>query len=328
MRHELDFKIAGFGAALPARKLENPQLAAELGVAPEWIEQRCGVRSRFVAEAETTSALGVAAARQALAMAPDKRPGLVICSTCTPDYRICPSAPSIAHALGLNGAGAFDLNGACAGGVIGLLTALTFLAVDGDSPILLVCSDTVSRFLDGGDCQTRIMIGDGAAALLLERGAGGGARLRSWTVGADGAGADYFLVPGGGSAAPRPTAGLQGAAWETAQMNGRAMFRFAVEKGAQVLRELCQQGNVTFEEIDWVLVHQANARIIRSLQERTGIPPQRWLSNIGAVGNTAGASIPLCLVEALSRGIPKPGDRVLVAGFGSGLTWAGLLAEW
>ncbi len=323
------FRIAGFAQAFPSTALKNRELATQLGVDPEWIRARCGVHSRYISgPGETTVTLGVRAARQALWSTPSFRPDCLICATFTPDYPLCPSGPSIAHALELGPIPAFDLNAACSGGVLGLITALSFIAAGTAQRVLLVASDTVTRHLADDDAHTRILFGDGAAAFLIEACPGTGISLRSWVMGSDGAGAKLFHVPHGGSAAPWQAPGNGNPMAATVSMQGRPLFRFASQRGTEMLLDTCTQAGIQPEDLDWVIVHQANVRIVEQLQERTGIPPEKWIVNMVGIGNTCSASVLLALGELLDRKLAQPGDRVLLAGFGAGLTWAAALFEW
>lgn len=308
------FRIAGFGSAYPSQVLTNRDLASHLGVDLEWIESRCGIQSRCIAgPGETTHSLAVAAAAQALADGSSGRPDCLICATFTPEYQLCPSAPSIASSLGLGPIAAFDLNAACSGGAVGLVTALSLIAAGTFERVLLVASDTTSRHLAADDARTRILFGDGAAALLLEGDPTQGISLRSWVVGSDGAGATLFHIPRGKS---------------RVSMRGRELFRFASQKGSEMLRHAYSLAGLSASEIDCVLIHQANLRIIESLQERTGIAPDKWLVNIGEIGNTAAASVLLALIDLLGTRAPTDGARVLLGAFGAGLTWCAALLEW
>jgi 3-oxoacyl-[acyl-carrier-protein] synthase-3 len=323
------FRISGFAQAFPSTILKNKELAAQLGVDPEWIQARCGVHSRFISGSdETTTTLGVRAARQALSNAAWFRPDCLICATFTPDYPLCPCAPAIAHALELGPVPAFDLNAACSGGVLSLITALSFIAAGTAERVLLVASDTVTHHLADDDAQTRILFGDGAAAFLIESCPGTGNSLRSWTMGSDGSGAKLFHVPHGGSAAPWQAPGNGDPRAATVSMQGRPLFRFASQRGTDMLLETCQQAGIKPDDLDWVLVHQANIRIVQQLQERTGIAPEKWIVNMVGIGNTCSASVLLALKELLDRNLAKQGDHVLLAGFGAGLTWAAALFEW
>lgn len=322
------FRIAGWARALPSNILGNKDLAAQLGVEPNWIQERCGVESRHISgPGETTTTLGVRAAREAMRTSPGFRPDCLVCATFTPDYPLCPSGPAMAHALDLGPVPAFDLNAACSGGVLGLITALSFLAAGTARRVLLVASDTVTHHLAEDDAHTRILFGDGAAAFLIEA-CPTGIALRSWVMGSDGAGAKLFHVPHGGSAAPWQEPGNGDPRAATVSMQGRPLFRFASQRGTEMLLETCSKGGIKPDDLDWVLVHQANIRIVEQLQERTGIAPEKWIVNMMGIGNTCSASVLLALADLLDRRLTAAGDRVLLAGFGAGLTWAAALFEW
>jgi len=179
--------------------------------------------------------------------------------------------------------------------------------------ILLVASDTTTRRLAPDDARTRILFGDGAAALVIESDPESGIWLRSWVVGSDGAGARLFHIRQDEN---------------TVLMRGRELFRFASEKGGEMLRAALLQARIEAGEVDWVVVHQANLRIIESLQQRTGIAPDRWLVNIGGIGNTAAASVLIALADLLRTRIPADGARILLGAFGAGLTWCAAVLEW
>jgi 3-oxoacyl-[acyl-carrier-protein] synthase-3 len=322
------FRIAGCAQAFPSTVLANKELAVQLGVDAEWIRARCGVQSRFISgPGETTTTLGTRAASQALRNSPGFRPDLLVCATFTPDYPLCPCGPAIAHALDLGPIPAFDLNAACSGGVLGLITALSFIAAGTAQRVLLVASDTVTHHLAADDAHTRILFGDGAAAFLIEA-CPTGIALRSWVMGSDGSGAKLFHVPHGGSAAPWQAPGNGNPREATVSMQGRPLFRFASQRGTEMLLETCVKAGIKPDDLDWVLVHQANVRIVEQLQERTGIAPEKWIVNMMGIGNTCSASVLLALGDLLDRRVTKPGDRVLLAGFGAGLTWAAALFEW
>jgi 3-oxoacyl-[acyl-carrier-protein] synthase-3 len=307
------FRIAGFGSAHPSGTLSNRDLAAELKVDADWIGSRCGIQSRRVAgPGETTHSLAVAAAGQALEAASSRRPDCLICATFTPEYLLCPTAPAIAHSLGLGSVAAFDLNAACSGGAVGLLAALSLLAAGTFECILHVATDTTTRHLASHDARTRMLFGDGAAAFLLEKDPRRGIALRSWVAGSDGAGAALFHVPAGESAV---------------SMHGRELFRFAAQQGSELLAEACSLAGISSRQVDSVVIHQANLRIVECLQERTGIAPAKWLVNIGALGNTAAASVLLAFADLLRNRTPADGERILLGAFGAGLTWCAAVLE-
>ncbi|GAB4369373.1 MAG: ketoacyl-ACP synthase III [Acidobacteriota bacterium] len=326
-----EFVLGGLAAALPESRLDNEALSARLGMDPAEIERRTGIRSRCVAgPGDTASSLGARAAHRALeraGLAPADVELLVL-STYTPDHPLCPTAPAIAHAVGAVRAGAFDVNAACSGGVTALLAASAMLGRPFGNA-LVVTADLTTRFVRPDDRSTAMVFGDGATAtVLLPSGARG---ARPWRVlacelGADGAGAALFRVPDGGSA-PRPVNGHPREPDLAVRMDGRAVFRFAVERGARLVGELCDRAGLEPEQVDLVVPHQANERITRALAERTGIPASRWFSNIADRGNTASSSVPLALSELLAAGRIEPGARILLVAFGAGLTWAGLAVE-
>jgi 3-oxoacyl-[acyl-carrier-protein] synthase-3 len=320
------FRIAGVGTALPANVLSNADLSRELGVEQDWIAARCGIETRYRASGEeTTLTLAVEASQQVLAETPGFHPDLLICSTFTPEYPLCPTAPSVASRLGLGPVGAFDINAACSGAAVGFLTAVHFLASGFVKRILLVCSDTPTKFLHDEDQNTRILFGDGAAAMALESAPNCRSRILSWDMGSDGAGAAWFYCPAGGSAQPNGNGSI---AANTVKMEGRALFKFAIDLGSRLMLDLCDKAGARLEDVRHVLVHQANLRIIRGLQEKVPIPSDRWAVNISEVGNTSAASIPLALAERMRTHAFHEGDLILTLGFGAGLTWAGFLMQW
>jgi 3-oxoacyl-[acyl-carrier-protein] synthase-3 len=328
------FRLGGVGHAVPAAVLSNEQLAGLGGLDAEAIERRTGIRERHVASArESVAQLGARAAAGALRSAgvPASSVDLLILSTYTPDHPLCPSAPTLASRIGATRAGAFDVNGACSGGVTALLTACSLLATGVFSRALVVSADLTTKFLDPTDPKSRLIFGDGAAALLLD-GITNGDVSSGWQVlaaqmGADGRGAGLFQVPAGGAAYPH---GLNGVSQElpaTVRMDGRSIFRFGVERGAKLVEDLLTQAELAPEALDWVIPHQANLRIIHAMQDRCPVPPERWVVNIDRYGNTASASVMLALAELSASGRLEPGQTIALAAFGAGLTWSGLLAR-
>lgn len=322
------FRIAGVGTSLPGIALTNETLAGELGVEEDWILARCGIEQRYQSDlTETTLSLAVEASRKALAFDPLPHPDLLLCSTFTPQFLLCPTGPAIAKELGLPPIGAFDINAACSGAAIGFLTAINFLATGFARRVLLVCSDTPTKYLLQTDRNTRILMGDGAAAMVLETTPSCESRILSWLWGSDGGGNLMFHVPGGGSALPM--ASVTDADKElTVSMDGRSLFRFAVEQGSAAIASLIEKAKLSPSDVDWVIVHQANRRIIQALIDRSGVDGSKWVSNIDNVGNTVAASIPLALAMGLENGHFHQGHKILVLGFGAGLTWAGFLMQW
>lgn len=323
------FHIAGFGAAYGERTVSNGELERELLLDAGWIAQRCGVQQRHVADRGATSDLAAEAGARALLMA-GGAVDLVICSTFTPDYLLCPTAPTVAHKLGLESAGAFDLNAACAGGVTSLITAVALLHSGAARRILLICADTTTRFLRSDDASTRALFSDAAVALVLEILGDPRCRLVGVSMGSDGSGAPSFRIPCGGSASRGRDfdSTVDQARASSVVMSGRDLFQFAVVRAAGVIDELCALAGVRYDGVSHIAVHQANQRITRALQRKVPIPPNRWLENVQHAGNTSSASVLLCLVEAMAQRRVHPGDRTLIVGFGAGLVWAGAALLW
>ena len=311
--------ISAMGRGFPLACTSNQELAAELNVDTEWIEQRCGIKSRFVSSSdETTISLGSIAAAAALDGC-FEAPDLLLCCTCTPSLAYCPIAPSIATRVGLRGIGAFDINAACTGGTIGLITSASYLLSGFANRILLVCTDTMTKHLSPADPNTRILFGDGAAALVVERGAQRGFQMLSWIMGSDGDGASWF-----GAAASCNQTREQA----SVRMDGGPMFRFAAERGCLLMNELCERANVSIANVRRVIVHQANQRITAALQRCIPIPKSKWVETLSDTGNTTSVSVVLSLIECVAADDLENGDLVLVGAFGAGLTWAGVLLQW
>lgn len=323
------FSVLGFGKALPEGRLDNQALARDLGIEPESILSRTGIEERRVAgPGDSASGLGARAALEALEKSGRRAADiqLVLLSTYTPDTLLCPTAPFLAHRIGAVNAGAFDLNSACSGGVTALLTASCLLASGPFHNAMVVTSDLTTRFVRKDDEKTRMIFGDGAAAFFLERpapGAPGQFCVLSSLVGADGAGAGLFCVPEGGSARPSVNGEHHPEACSVV-MDGKAIFRFGVSRGADVISRTIQRAGLEPKDVRWVIPHQANLRIISALIDKTGITEDRWVVNIERYGNTASTSIPLALAELLESGRAAAGDVALLVGFGAGLTWSAM----
>lgn len=321
------FSVAGTGTARGRGTLTSEALAREFDVTTEWVTQRTGISARRVADDDESSlTLAVDAARAAIDQSNARAIDLVICATYTPERQLCPMAPSIAAALGLVRPGAFDLNAACSGSVTGLLTACACLSAGMAREVLLVASDTTTKYLARDDVNTRSLFGDGAGAVVLTRADRPRFRVRSHSLGSDGTCADWFSVP----PAVADAAGISAAlpASGTVVMDGPALFRFAVEHGAELIATLCEQANCAPDAVDRVIAHQANVRILAALQRQVGIPARRWPSNLAHTGNTASGSALMLFAEEFTSRPPRPGERWLLVGFGAGLAWSGAMMEW
>lgn len=323
------FAIRGGGRALPAGRLDNERLAEELGMAPVEILERTGIRERRVAgDRDSTVSLATEAARAALdgSRCSPSDVDLVLLSTYTPDRLLCPSAPEVAHRIGADRAAAFDVNAACSGGLTAVLTATALLSSGLSRRILVVAADVTTRFVRRSDAKTRLVFGDGAAALLLDRGTppgSGGWSVLAASWGADGSGAGHFGVPTG--VGPHPADEPVGRL--AVEMNGSAVYRFAVGRGADLIADLLASARLSPHAVTHVVPHQANARIIAHLSRQTGIPHEKWFHNLETLGNTASASVPLALVDLLASGRVRAGDVLLLVAFGAGLTWCGMVVR-
>ncbi len=324
-------QIVGWGMALPERIVTNDDLARMVDTSDEWIRSRTGIQERRMATSpkESTATLAVQAAREALRVAdvPASALDLVICATTSPEH-LCPSTACLVQdALGAKRAGAFDLNAACSGFVYALAQARgVVLAGDADY-VLVIGAETLTRFLDWTDRNTCILFGDGAGAVLVAASHEPGGIL-SCVLGSDGSGADLLIVPAGGSAHP-PTMETVANRMHMLKMDGKAVFRFAVQAMADGTRDVVAKAGLNLADIDLVIPHQANMRIIQSsVVKQLKIPEQKVFINLERYGNTSAASIPIALCEAIQAGRVRPGQTLVLAGFGAGLTWAAATIHW
>lgn len=324
--------MTGWGMALPPTVVRNADLESLFETSDQWIVERSGIRTRRAAAGPfvspvpsahppaglgTTAALAVAAAGRALESAgtPAAEIALLILCTTTPDQQMPATSSAVAGALGIGG-GAMDLNAACAGFTYGLVTAAALVSA-GVGKILLVGAETMSRITNWEDRTNAFLFGDGAAAVVLEAVDGPGSLLGS-DLGGDGTLVDLLYADHGAGA--DHGSGMV--------MRGQEVFRQAVRASVDSAEAACKRANVAAEDITLFVPHQANTRIMNALAERLGIPADRIASVIDFTGNTSAASIPLALVHAADEGRLEPGDLVLLAGFGAGMTWASAVWRW
>ncbi len=315
--------IVGVGKYLPTRVLSNADLEAMVETTDEWIVDRTGIRERRIAaEDETTATLGSEAAKMALETAglrPDQI-DLIICATCSPDGMFPASASLIQERLGAREAAAFDVNAACTGFLVALATASQFVNSGVYERVLVVGAEVLSRIIDWSDRSTCVLFGDGAGAVILEQGDSGGvgpAVLKS-----DGSRAEVLYARGPASS---PIAQNEGFC---IVMDGREVFKFAVRAMEDVTRQAIEQAGLIPADIDYVVPHQANQRIISAVGKALDLAPERMITNVERYGNTSSASIPVALCEAWEDGRFKPGDRMAFVAFGGGLVWGASLIEW
>ena len=321
--------IAGWGMYVPDRIMTNDDLSLMVDTSDEWIRTRTGVVERRIAgERETTSTMAIEAARQALHRA-DVSPGAIdaiIVATVTPDY-VTPSTACLVQAgLGAEHAAALDLGAGCSGFVYGLSVARMGIETGDWSVVLVIGAETLSRITDWEDRNTCVLFGDGAGAVLLMAGDAPGGVL-STVTGADGSGADLLIVPAGGSRQPA-TAETVANREHFLRMDGRAVFRFAARAMPDAITRSLEKAGLTVEEVDLIIPHQANTRIIESARKRLSLPEEVFFENLDRYGNTSAASIPIALCEAVEDELVNDGSLLVLVGFGAGLTWAAAAVRW
>ncbi|HEY0636672.1 MAG TPA: beta-ketoacyl-ACP synthase III [Pseudonocardiaceae bacterium] len=320
--------LRGVGRHVPAAVITNDDLAARFDTSDEWIRSRTGIaRRHVVAPGEATSDLAVAAGRRALRHAGLDAVDLVLLATTTPDRRCPATAPVVAARLGLAGVPAFDVSAVCSGFVYGLATAGGLIAAGTARSVLLIGADAFTTIVDPADRGASSVFGDGAGAVVLTAGEDGepGALL-ALDLGSDGTLADLITVRAGGSAEPRPAADRPADAWFT--MHGQAVYRHAVRRMTASSLAALERAGWDVADIDRFIGHQANRRILDTVGLELGLPPARVYANVGEVGNTAAASIPLALADAAADGTLRAGNRVLLSAFGGGATWGSAALTW
>jgi 3-oxoacyl-[acyl-carrier-protein] synthase-3 len=321
--------ITGWGMYAPSRIMSNHDLEKLVDTSDEWIVSRTGIRERRIAaDGETTTTLSVNAARDALAVAgmtPDEL-DLVILGTCSPDYYMPATAVLVAHELGATRAAGFDLMAACSGFVFSLATATAYVRSGMYRNVLVVGVELLSRFLDYTDRNTCVLFGDGAGAVIVSASDQPGG-LTGLDMYSDGSGKEGIIFPAGGSACPTtPKTVAEGGHF--VHMAGKEVYRYATKQLAESARAALADAGLSVDDVDQFLFHQANLRIIESVQNAVGIPPEKTYLNIEKYGNTSAASVPMAMVEAIADGRIKEGDRLLMVAFGAGYTAGAAVVEW
>jgi 3-oxoacyl-[acyl-carrier-protein] synthase-3 len=323
--HRFGAVIAGTGCALPERRLTNADLEKMVETSDEWIVQRTGMRERrIVSPGESTSSLATLAAKKAVEDAglSIQDIDLIIVGTLTPDMITPATACFVQHNLGIERhIGAFDISAACSGFVYSLATAAQFIQNGSYKNILVIGAETLSRMVDYTDRNTCILFGDGAGAAVLSRSEDPTLGMQSFTLGANGAGAQFITIAGGGSLHPA-TAATIAERMHYLKMNGREVYKFAVHQMAESLRAAMEACNLTPDTVKLVVPHQVNQRVIDSATEKMGFPKDKVFINIDRYGNTSAASVPIALDEARKAGRCGKGDWIIMVAFGAGLTWA------
>jgi 3-oxoacyl-[acyl-carrier-protein] synthase-3 len=317
--------IRGLGSYLPEQVVTNDDLAARLDTSDEWIRSRTGIRERHYAAAdEATSDLALQAARRALSDAgcePEDVDVLIVATT-TPDHPVPATAPIVAAKLGLT-ITAFDINAACSGFVYGLQVGATLAATG--SRVLLIGAETLTRYVDHDDRSIAVLFGDGAGAVVLERREG--ASIGPFDLGSDGSEVEILWMRAGGAREPFDPV-LHAEASSRMSMRGGDVYRHAVTRMSASSKVVLDAAGITVSDIDLMVGHQANQRILEAVGQRLGVPDGISHLTVDRHGNTSAASIPLALDDARREGRLLPGSRVLLTAFGGGLTWGSCLLTW
>lgn len=325
--------IIGWGRYLPQRVLTNHELSNIVDTSHEWIVTRTGIRERHIAgERETTATLAFEAAARALSVA-DMHPSqveLIIVATSTPESIFPSTACQVQDYLGAPHAGAFDLSAACSGFVYALSMASNAIRSGSVNSAIVIGAETMSRVVDWSDRGTCILFGDGAGAVVLKGSSVPGGVMAS-TLHSDGSGGDLLRLPAVYHN-PIPALGSHfssnGYRNNTIRMNGRQVFRFATRAISESVEEVLEDAGMDLDDVDLIIPHQANTRIIETAAKRLKISPDRFYVNVDRAGNTSAASIPIALCDAVEDGLLRPDDNVIFVGFGGGLTWAASLVKW
>ena len=307
--------IQGVGSALPSRRVDNAELALQVDSSDEWIVERTGIRTRYIAgDGETTATLAAEACTKALEAAGIAATDidLIVLATATPDQTFPSSATKVQALLGIRDCIAFDVHAVCTGFLYALTVADAMLRGGNAKRALVIGAETFSRILDWEDRTTCVLFGDGAGAVVLEAVEGGTRGILATRLHADGRHGDMLFVDGGPS-----TTGTVG----KLRMKGREVFRHAVVNLAEVLTEVIAAAGISADEVDWVVPHQANARIIDATARKLGFPPERMVMTVDRHANTSAASVPLALDVAVRDGRIKRGDTVVLEAMGGGFTW-------
>jgi 3-oxoacyl-[acyl-carrier-protein] synthase-3 len=321
--------IAAVGSYVPPKALTNLELEQMVETSDEWIVTRTGIRERHVAGPEVASSdLAVLAARPAL-----ERAGvapcdldLIVVATVSPDMLYPATACIVQDRLGATRAAAFDLEAGCTGFVYALVMASQTVATGAYRNVLVIGAEVLSKFLDWTDRTTCVLLGDGAGAAVLQP-TEPGRGLLSFVLGSVGSGCDVLKIPAGGSRMPTSEETVLGRLHYT-KMLGQEVFKFAVKTIDDAARISVERAGLTLDDVDLVVPHQANIRIIDAAAKRLGISMDRFVSNVDRYGNTSTASIPIALDEAVQAGRLKRGDVVVLVGFGAGLTWGAATLRW
>ena len=312
-------KIIGTGSYLPEHVVSNDDLAKLVDTSDEWIASRTGIRNRRIATKESGADMAAAAAEEALKDAgmDGSEIDLILVATCSSDFQFPSTACLVQKAIHATNAAAFDLSAACSGFLFALHTAHAYICAGIYKNILLVGVEVLSKLIDWNDRSTCVLFGDGAGAAVVTAADHGMEGFVQWS---DGMSGEVLTCPGRKIENDSET--------EYIQMNGQEVFRFAVKKVPECIRQVTEKTETQIETIDWFILHQANSRIIQSVAKRLGVPEEKFPMNMEQYGNTSAASIPILLDEMNKKGMLQPGQKIILSGFGAGLTWGAAQIEW
>lgn len=322
--------FTGSGSAVPDFAVDNQALSQVVETSDEWIASRTGIRQRYLSGADgSLRAIATQAAQKALDMSgiPAAEIDLIILATSTSDD-LFGTASQIQSDLGATKAVAFDLTAACSGFVFGMVTAAQFIRTGTYRNVLLVGADILSRWVDWTDRRTCVLFGDGAGAVVMQTCEEGDCLL-GFEIRSDGSQNDCLTLAYQAEARELAIGITVGQGmYQAIAMNGQEVYRFAVKRVPEVIEKALHRANLTTNQVDWLLLHQANQRILDAVAQRLGIPDEKVISNMATYGNTSAASIPLALDEAIRQGRVKTGDVIAASGFGAGLTWGAAVFKW
>ncbi|WP_030670579.1 beta-ketoacyl-ACP synthase III [Streptomyces sp. NRRL B-1347] len=321
--------LCGLGTWLPPHAVTNADLARELDTSDDWIRSRTGIGTRHVADPSmATSDLAVEAGQRALKSAGREAVDAVVLATTTPDHPCPATAPLVADRLGLGTVAAFDVGAVCTGFLYALAAGAGLIAAGAAGSVLVIGADVYSSILDPADRSTRAIFGDGAGAVVLRAGrADEPGALVPPVLGSDGSGSALIIVRAGGSREPLHTLAA-GRGDPYFRMAGKAVFRNAVERMADASLTAARRAGWAADDIDRLVAHQANLRILHAVADRMRVPRERCPVHLDQVGNTAAASVPLALAHAVATGRLESGHRTVLTAFGGGLTWGACAVRW
>lgn len=321
--------ITGIGSFLPKKVLTNDDLTKMLDTTDEWITKRTGIKERRIVEnGATASDLAIEASLRALddANVLPSEVDLIVAATITPDCLVPSTACFLQDKIGASNAGAFDILAACAGFVYALSIAKSFVASGAMKTVLVVGTECLSKITDYTDRSTCILFGDGAGAVIVQRG-NGRREIITTHLGSDGSQAELLMLPAGGSKLPTSHETIESRS-HYIRLKGKELFKVAINNMVDVITKTVAENNMKLEDIDLIIPHQSNIRIIEAAMERLKLPRKKAYINIDRIGNTSSASIPIAIDEIDKGGMLNPGDLVLLVAFGGGLTWSSSIIKW